>query len=99
MNLLSSSSHFPFKNPFPISFIQFKRSLDWASISVNHRGLGIRNPETQRIVTMDGGLILMKPRGYFAVLARRRGKLNSGPFRSDPRATNRSRTLLNHPLP
>jgi hypothetical protein len=39
-----------------------------------------KKTETQRIVTMDGGLILMKPRVYFAVLARRRGILAPASF-------------------
>jgi hypothetical protein len=42
MNLLSSSNYFHIKNPFSISFIQIKWVLDWASISIKHRGLGVR---------------------------------------------------------
>jgi hypothetical protein len=41
IDLSSSSNYFHIKNPFPISFIQFKRYLDWASFSDNSRGLGI----------------------------------------------------------
>jgi hypothetical protein len=40
MNLLSSSSYFHNKNPFSISFIPFKQSLDWASINGKRRGPG-----------------------------------------------------------
>jgi hypothetical protein len=42
MNYVSSINYFPIKNLFSISFIPFKRSLDWASISVKHRGLGVK---------------------------------------------------------
>jgi hypothetical protein len=42
INLLSSSSYFHNKNPFSISFIRFKLSLDWASINGKRRGLGVK---------------------------------------------------------
>jgi hypothetical protein len=50
INLLSSSSYFHNKNPFSISFISFKQSLDWASISDNNRGLGVNISEAQSTV-------------------------------------------------
>jgi hypothetical protein len=48
---------FPIKNPFSISFIQFKRSLDWASFTRKVRGLGVRISRPSEQLSMDGGLI------------------------------------------
>ena len=73
MNLLSSSSYFHNKNPFSISFIPFKQSLDWALIPRKVRGLGDKIPKTQRTVTMDGGFILEKDRGSYVKVSQRRG--------------------------
>jgi hypothetical protein len=42
MNYQSSSIYFHIKNPFIIQFLGFYNTLDWASISVKHRGLGVR---------------------------------------------------------
>jgi hypothetical protein len=42
MNLSSSSNYFHIKNPFINYFLWFYKVLDWASISVKHRGLGVR---------------------------------------------------------
>ena len=66
MNLLSSSSYFHNKNPFSISFISFKQSLDWATISENSRGPAAKDPKTQNTMQKDGGSILVFPEVSFA---------------------------------
>jgi hypothetical protein len=42
MNFTSSSTYLYIKYSLSNSFIQFKWALDWASINVKHRGLGIK---------------------------------------------------------
>ena len=63
MNLSSSSSYFHIKNPFSISFIQIKWVLDWASISVKHRGPGAILPKTQITAARTAGSNSPKQRG------------------------------------
>jgi hypothetical protein len=58
MNLLSSSNYFHIKNPFSISFIQTKWSLDWASFSRKCRGLGDKIPKTQNTMQCTAGWFL-----------------------------------------
>ena len=82
MNLLSSSSYFHIKNPFSISFIPFKQSLDWASISVKHRGLGVRfHRHRAQLQWMVG--YFPRTRGFY-VQTRRAEGVWSDPSRSIP---------------
>jgi hypothetical protein len=62
MNYLSSSNYFHIKNLFSILFIQFKCSLDWASIPEKPRGLGVSRPRHREQLNGDGGLIPEIPR-------------------------------------
>ena len=70
MNFPSSSNCFCIKNTFTNSFIHFKQVLDWASISVKHRGLGERIPRPSEQLSMDGGLISIFCRGSLINLTR-----------------------------
>jgi hypothetical protein len=79
MNYLSSSNYFHIKNPFSILFIQFKRVLDWASITENRRGFSARNPRHGEQCPRDGGFIPWKPRGSLAKDPGQRGIKNPGP--------------------
>jgi hypothetical protein len=57
MSFTSSRVYFHIINPISNSFNRFKLVLDWASISVKRRGLGVNVHKTQSIETMGGGLI------------------------------------------
>ena len=58
MNLSSSSNYFHIKNPFINYFLWFYKVLDWASISVKHRGLGVSRPRHREQWKWDGGFII-----------------------------------------
>ena len=73
MNYLSSSNYFHIKNLFSIIFIQFKCSLDWASIPEKPRGLGVRIPKAQTTPAQDGGLIPQNPEGSLTKAPARKG--------------------------
>ena len=66
MNYLSSSNYFHIKNLFSILFIQFKRSLDWASFTGKHRVLGARFPRLSQQCPWTAGSISTKSRGFYA---------------------------------
>ena len=66
MNYLSSSNYFHIKNLFSILFIQFKRSLDWASFTGKHRVLGARFPRLSQQCPWTAGSISTKSRGSYA---------------------------------
>jgi hypothetical protein len=73
MNLSSSSNYFHIKNPISISFIQFKRSLYWASNPDKPRGYSTTNPETQSTIALDGGLFSRKQEVSYARMPGRKG--------------------------
>jgi hypothetical protein len=58
MNYQSSSNYFLIKNPFINYFLWFYKVLDWASISVKHRGLGVSRPRHREQWKWDGGFII-----------------------------------------
>jgi hypothetical protein len=87
MNYLSYGNYFHIKNPFPILFIQFKRVLDWASITGKSRGLWVKFSKTQITRTVDRGLISIN---YRVSLAKRTRKGVSY-YRSCPISLGRSR--------
>jgi hypothetical protein len=70
MHLTSSSNYFHIKNPFSNSFNHFKIVLDWASITENSRGLGVKFLRHGEQLNMDGRLIPTLVRGSFKKLAR-----------------------------
>jgi hypothetical protein len=70
MNYQSSSNYFLIKNPFINYFLWFYTALDWASISVKHRGLRERIPRPSEQLSMDGGLISIFCRGSLINLTR-----------------------------
>jgi hypothetical protein len=70
MNLQSSSNYFPIKNLFNNHFLWFYYALDWASIKVKRRGLGVkfcRHREQWRWMAgwflVSAGVLLQKLRG------------------------------------
>jgi hypothetical protein len=65
MNLSSSSNYFHIKNPFSISFIQFKRSLDWAHHLQKVQGSQGNFPKTQRTTHTGRRVYLLPSRGLF----------------------------------
>jgi hypothetical protein len=73
MNYQSSSIYFHIKNPFIIQFLGFYNTLDWASISVKHRGLGVSRPRHREQWKQDGGLISLKSEGSLEKYPGQRG--------------------------
>jgi hypothetical protein len=97
MNLSSSSNYFHIKKPFINYFLWFYKVLDWASISVKHRGYSTTNHETQSAVLWMAGSISKRSRVSYAKSQSERVSLNIGrPIRNHASRLTRTRlcTLL-----
>jgi hypothetical protein len=92
MNYTSSRVYFYIKNLISNSFNHFKTALGWGSFKQEHRGLGIRIQRLSAQLSMDGGLISLKPKGSLTNCARPRGIARTEPH--DQARTRQIRPLL-----
>jgi hypothetical protein len=79
MNYTSFNIYLCTKNRFLILISNFQRSLDWATNTRKHRGLGVRVSKTQETPGVDGGFISDNPRVSLEKGAGRRGIAGYGP--------------------
>jgi hypothetical protein len=80
MNLSSYSNYFHIKNLFSNLFIQFQAALDWASMTEDSRGLGVKCLRHREQLNRTAGsfsntirvlLQIAQPKGYRQLLAAR----------------------------